>query len=185
MSGSQSKRNQRREARTRAEALRILCTRFPEAGRESFCPLDTDLSWMRRSCHALPVRRINVAATKQFTRASPRGLILCLIKQECLPRSGVVGPCKTESSQKPVPIHPTSFGGAREMERRLPIHQIRRPSFREHTAPWSKANLGPGNFAEAYPPRRATRRDSETNSDGIHFDTRTPLNCEVSARSSE
>src|SRR5205809_1277197 len=25
--------------------LRILCTRFSEARRESFCPLDTDLSW--------------------------------------------------------------------------------------------------------------------------------------------
>src|SRR5205807_6056379 len=28
--------------------LRILCTRFSEARRESFCPLDTDLSWMCR-----------------------------------------------------------------------------------------------------------------------------------------
>ncbi len=26
--------------------LRILYTRFSEARRESFCPLDTDLSWM-------------------------------------------------------------------------------------------------------------------------------------------
>ena len=30
--------------------LRILCTRFSEARRESFCPLDTDLSW-RSACH--------------------------------------------------------------------------------------------------------------------------------------
>src|SRR5260370_34864858 len=29
--------------------LRILCTRFFEARRESFCPLDTDLSWMSAS----------------------------------------------------------------------------------------------------------------------------------------
>jgi len=48
------------------------------------------------------------------------------------------------------------------MERRLPVHQIRRLGFREQTAPWSETNLGPGNFAQAYPPRRATRRDSET-----------------------
>src|SRR5258708_1098928 len=29
--------------------LRILCTRFSEARQESFCPLDTDLSWMSGS----------------------------------------------------------------------------------------------------------------------------------------
>jgi integrase len=38
------------------------------------------------------------------------------------------------------------------MERRLPVHQIRRLGFRERTAPWSETNLGPGNFAQAYPP---------------------------------
>ena len=48
------------------------------------------------------------------------------------------------------------------MERRLPVHQIRRLGFREQTAPWSETNLGPGNFAQAYPPSRAARRDSET-----------------------
>jgi len=48
------------------------------------------------------------------------------------------------------------------MERRLPVHQIRRLGFREQTAPWSETNLGPGNFAQVYPPRRAARRDSET-----------------------
>src|SRR6266404_6130279 len=48
------------------------------------------------------------------------------------------------------------------MERRLPVHQIRRLGFREQTAPWSETNLGPGNFAQAYPPLGAARRDSET-----------------------
>src|SRR5260370_8345620 len=48
------------------------------------------------------------------------------------------------------------------MERRLPVHQIRRLGFREQTAPRSETNLGPGNFAQAYPPSRAARRDSET-----------------------
>jgi integrase len=47
---------------------------------------------------------------------------------------GVVGPCKTESSQKPVTGSSNSFGGTREMERRLPVHQIRRLGFREQTA---------------------------------------------------
>jgi len=53
------------------------------------------------------------------------------------------------------------------MERRLPVHQIRRLGFREQTASWSETNLGPGNFAHAYPPRRAARRDSKT----IRMDT--------------
>src|SRR5882724_7839037 len=56
---------------------------------------------------------------------------------------GVVGPCKTESSQKPVPVHPNSLGGAREMERRLQIHQVRRLGFCQQTTPWQEANLGP------------------------------------------
>jgi hypothetical protein len=48
------------------------------------------------------------------------------------------------------------------MERRLPVHQVRRLGFREQTARGSETNLGPSNFAQAYPPRRATLRDSET-----------------------
>jgi hypothetical protein len=35
--------------------LRTLCTRFSEARRESFCPLDTDLSWMSAN---LPLPRL-------------------------------------------------------------------------------------------------------------------------------
>jgi hypothetical protein len=37
---------------------------------------------------------------------------------------GVVGPCKTESSQKPVPMHPT-LADADALEKTLYIHEAR------------------------------------------------------------
>ena len=64
---------------------------------------------------------------------------------------GVVGPCKTESSQKPVPVHQY---GARQFCVSISVPSRSASGFRN-------------------------------NSDGIHFDTRTPLYCEVSAPSSK
>src|SRR5260370_7791806 len=59
--------------------LRILCTRFSEARRESFCPLDTDLSWMSGSPSTRNHRRearTRAEAPKNFMHAllrSPPG----------------------------------------------------------------------------------------------------------------
>src|ERR1700746_586989 len=52
MSDSGPSRNHRREGQRRAEEPeRVLYTRSSEARRESFCLLDTDLSWMSfRAC---------------------------------------------------------------------------------------------------------------------------------------
>ena len=75
---------------------------------------------------------------------------------------GVIGPCKTESSQKPVPVHPNCFGGTREMERSLPVHRSRRLRFREQAAPRSETHLGPSDLTQIHSSSCAPRRDSET-----------------------
>src|SRR5713226_4345999 len=59
MSGSGSSRNHRREARTRAEGPKeFVFTRFSKARQESFCPLDTDLSWMSATLTLLDYGRV-------------------------------------------------------------------------------------------------------------------------------
>ena len=97
---------------------------------------------------------------------------------------GVVGPCKTESSQKPVPVHPTVLEALANWRKGRKFtscddwvfasrrHRGRKPI-------WGQAIL------RRYIRPVALRAGIQKHSDGIHFDTRTPLYCEVSARSSK
>src|SRR5258708_34028924 len=51
--------------------LRILCTRFSEARRESFCPLDTDLSWMSTRRKLWLVRLGSGSTSSEATMVRP------------------------------------------------------------------------------------------------------------------
>ncbi len=73
---------------------------------------------------------------------------------------GMVGPCKTESSQKPVPIHPTRERSD-AVEKRLHLHQARRLGIRQQALSRSKTVLGPGDLAQIYTSCSATSRNSE------------------------
>src|ERR1700680_4685224 len=71
MSGSRSKRNHRREARTRAEALKNLLTRFSRARQESFCSLDTDLACRMTALDKRSVIRKQSGAVSQIPSRYP------------------------------------------------------------------------------------------------------------------
>jgi len=74
---------------------------------------------------------------------------------------GVVGPCKTESSQKPVPVHPTvleALAKWKEASRYIGADEL---GFREQTAPRSETNMGPGDFTQIHSSSCAKIRDSE------------------------
>ena len=68
---------------------------------------------------------------------------------------GVVGPCKTESSQMPVPIHPGHTRSPGEMEGTSTLPQTKRLGFRERLPPWPPAVLGAGDLAEVHPTQGA------------------------------
>jgi integrase len=97
---------------------------------------------------------------------------------------GVVGPCKTESSQKPVPVHPTVLEALAKLKK-----GSRTPN---PTTGFSRADgtavgnqSGARQFCASISAPWRSASGLRNNSDGIHFDTRTPPYCEVSARSSK
>ena len=61
---------------------------------------------------------------------------------------GVVGPCKTEASQKPVPPSSHCLADAQRMETSLPLQQTRRLDFCKQTTAWPQADLGPGDLTQ-------------------------------------
>ncbi len=96
---------------------------------------------------------------------------------------GVVGPCKTESSQKPVPAHPTVLGA---------LAKWKAPGTPNPTTGFSRADgtvvgnqSGARQFCASISAPSRSASVFRNNSDGIHFDTRTPLYCEASAPSSK
>ena len=75
---------------------------------------------------------------------------------------GVVGPCKTESSQKPVPVHPLIESKPLLNGRNSSLPQTGRLGLCKQTLPWPQAVLGTGDFAEVYSPKGARIRYSKT-----------------------
>jgi integrase len=71
---------------------------------------------------------------------------------------GVVGPCKTESSQKPVPMHPTL---ADAVEKTLYLHQAGGLGFCKQALSRPKTVLGPGDLAQIHTSCSSTSRNSE------------------------
>jgi integrase len=57
---------------------------------------------------------------------------------------GVVGPCKTEASQKPVPIHPILSEALLQWRKSVRYKRAEDWVFRQQALPRSKAILGPG-----------------------------------------
>ena len=74
---------------------------------------------------------------------------------------GVVGPCKTESSRKPVPVHPTVLETLAKWREDSRYAKFDDWVFREQKAPWSETSLGPGNLAKVYSTCRAACWNSE------------------------
>ncbi len=74
---------------------------------------------------------------------------------------GVVGRCKTESSQKPVPVHPTVLQTLGECKQVCRYNKPRRLGFCKQTSPWPEADLGSGDLAQIYSSRRVAGRNSE------------------------
>ena len=74
---------------------------------------------------------------------------------------GVVGPCKTEASQKPVPVSSNCFENSQRMETNMPLQQVGRLGFCKQTAPWQDTLLGPSHFAKIHSSGRAAGRNSE------------------------
>ena len=75
----------------------------------------------------------------------------------------VVGFCKTESSQKPVPAHDDLLRALREWHRQTPYQSPRELGVCEPGAPRSLALLGPGDHAAPYPSCRAKTCNHEAN----------------------
>ena len=74
---------------------------------------------------------------------------------------GVVGPCKNESSQRPVPIHPMLAEALLHWKGGAGYTQPNRLGFCEQALPRSKTDLGPGGLAEIYSSGGAEDRNRE------------------------
>jgi len=61
---------------------------------------------------------------------------------------GVVGPCKTEASQKTCAGSSNCFESSHRMETSMPLQQVRRLGFCKQTAPWPETILGPSDPAQ-------------------------------------
>jgi integrase len=61
---------------------------------------------------------------------------------------GVVGPCKTESSQKPVPVHPLIADALVAWQKQSAYTKTRRLDFCEQTAPRAASVLGTSDFTK-------------------------------------
>jgi hypothetical protein len=75
---------------------------------------------------------------------------------------GVVGPCKTESSQKPVPVHPTVLEALANWRKGSKFTCCDDWVFATRRHPGQEADLGPSNIAQIYSSRRVAGRNSET-----------------------
>src|SRR5438445_11542034 len=73
---------------------------------------------------------------------------------------GVVGPCKTESSQKPANAS-DSRGRSDAVEKTLYLHQARGLGFCKQALSGPKAVLGTGDLAQIHTSRGTTSRNSE------------------------
>ena len=76
---------------------------------------------------------------------------------------GVVGKCKTEASQKPVPVHPILADPLTHLETNLLLRQARGLGFRLLPTSRAKAPMGPSNTAEARETSRRKDRHPEEN----------------------
>jgi hypothetical protein len=74
---------------------------------------------------------------------------------------GVVGPCKTESSQKPVPVHPLLADALSDWRKTMCLHQARRLGFCQQAPPRAEAILGTGDPAQISSTGCATTRNPE------------------------
>jgi integrase len=77
---------------------------------------------------------------------------------------GVVGPSKTESSQKPVPVHPTVLEALSEWRGVCLYNKLGDWVFagRRHRGRKPISDMGPGDLTQVHSSRCAARRDSET-----------------------
>jgi len=85
-----------------------------------------------------------------------------------------VGPCKTESSQKPVPIHPLIVEA---LVRWREIHRYRKldDGFSRAAVAAAASHTGSGDPAELHPSQGARTAESRRGSDGTPSDTLTRL----------
>jgi integrase len=74
---------------------------------------------------------------------------------------GVVGPCKTESSQKPVPIHPLIVEALIKWRENHRYRKLDDWVFRERLSPRPQAVLGSGDPAEVHPSQGARTRNRQ------------------------
>jgi integrase len=75
---------------------------------------------------------------------------------------GVVGPCKTASSQKPVPIHPLLADALLEWMRHARLHGGRWLGFCQQAVPGAKSVQGTSDPAQIHSSCGVTPRNSET-----------------------
>jgi integrase len=73
---------------------------------------------------------------------------------------GVAGPCKTESSQKPVPMHPTLADALMQWRKRC-TYINSKTGFLQVNAIGPKALLGSGDLAQIHTSRSGTSRNPE------------------------
>jgi len=74
---------------------------------------------------------------------------------------GVVGPCKTESSQKPVPMHPTLADALTQWRKRCTYIRPEDWVFCKQALSRPKTLLGPGDLAQVHTSCSSTSRNSE------------------------